>query len=316
MNGIKSCVGVIVNNLITGNQHDGIELCDGPLLNNTIIFNHKFGLDDCDGTITNNIIWGNNGGAEQLVDSFQNPNYCCIQNYTGGGTGNVAAAPLFMGGTSTGGAEFRLSQYSPCIDAGAFISSVTEDYVTEDLWGDLRPFDGTSESRGDGSDYDIGAFEFSGPLFSVSADPLEGAPPLQVVFAGEATASRGFLTAYRWLIDDVEVNSQVLIVTSSTASSSIDHTFHNPGRHETYFEVEDDLNRWYRASRPIQVWTLTPTPIATFTPTPMLTPTPPPTETPLPTRTPIASDINRDGYVDERDLFLMHQEWHQGQPPE
>ncbi|MCB9768729.1 MAG: hypothetical protein H6752_11085 [Candidatus Omnitrophica bacterium] len=55
---------------------------------------------------------------------------------------------------------------SPCIDAGAYIASVSTDY-----WGDPRGLDGTVEPRGDGSNYDIGADEFLGKeLFHLGSD--------------------------------------------------------------------------------------------------------------------------------------------------
>ena len=52
---------------------------------------------------------------------------------------------------------FRLQGDSPCIDAGRLIKE-----FTIDLGGDLRPQDGFDGIRGDGSDYDIGAFEYPG----------------------------------------------------------------------------------------------------------------------------------------------------------
>ena len=50
---------------------------------------------------------------------------------------------------------FYLVGNSPCIDAGQYI----EDLLT-DFEGDLRGCDGSSEMRGDGFDYDIGADEY------------------------------------------------------------------------------------------------------------------------------------------------------------
>ena len=50
---------------------------------------------------------------------------------------------------------------SPCIDSGVFIASVTYDFV-----GNLRGFDGSSLTLVDGSDYDIGAYEYVGSATS------------------------------------------------------------------------------------------------------------------------------------------------------
>jgi hypothetical protein len=50
--------------------------------------------------------------------------------------------------------DFHLNPNSPCIDAGTATSG-----VTVDIEGNARPTNGTNASRGDGSDYDIGAYE-------------------------------------------------------------------------------------------------------------------------------------------------------------
>jgi len=50
-----------------------------------------------------------------------------------------------------------LQSSSSCIDAGGGIIGLTQDFE-----GDPRPMDGSSEPRGDGSDYDIGADEYPG----------------------------------------------------------------------------------------------------------------------------------------------------------
>jgi hypothetical protein len=73
---------------------------------------------------------------------------------------------------------------------------------------------------------------------------------------------------------------------------------------------------------PTPTVTNTPTPTITNTATPAVTNTPTdtpaetPTITPSPTsaitQTPIPEDINKDGRVDEEDLLLLLQEWHQG----
>lgn len=307
--GLDGCSGNIYNNIVVQNQGYGIEGCEGIIVNNTVMDNKAIGLWRSVGDIANNIIWGNNHGGEQVSDIFLAPNYCCIQNYTGGGTGNIAGDPLIVGGT-----DYRLTQDSPCIDAGALVPSLTEELGQfVDFAGYVRPFNGSVESRGDGSDIDIGAYEFYSVLLRVAGEPEAGSCPLAVRFVGSATATQGALTAYRWLVDDMEVVSQFLVVSSTLLNSAMKYTFTDFGSHETRFGVQDDKQRWNYASQAIQVWTLTPTPVATSTPT--LVPTPSPTATFIPTRTPIASDINRDGYVDERDLLLMHQEWHHGEPP-
>jgi hypothetical protein len=51
--------------------------------------------------------------------------------------------------------DYHLLITSTCLDAGCLIVGLTEDFE-----GDPRPYDATSQPRGDGSDYDIGADEY------------------------------------------------------------------------------------------------------------------------------------------------------------
>jgi len=53
--------------------------------------------------------------------------------------------------------DYHLQPTSPCIDAGSYVSGLSQDYE-----GDPRPWDAIGELRGDGSDFDIGADEFIG----------------------------------------------------------------------------------------------------------------------------------------------------------
>ncbi|MDP2897092.1 MAG: right-handed parallel beta-helix repeat-containing protein [bacterium] len=107
----------IRNNVIGGNKGSGVRFCDGAIENNTIVGNGSggagAGLDNCKGTIVNCVIWGN-GSASQLVDCSV-PGYSCIEGWSGEGEGNIADDPRFVDADS---ADFRLSPFSPCIDAG------------------------------------------------------------------------------------------------------------------------------------------------------------------------------------------------------
>jgi hypothetical protein len=83
--------------------------------NNTIVYNDNEGIarsldtNFCDPNINSNIIWGN---AANLVGSFTKLNYNCIENYTGGGTGNTSTNPQLD-------AEYCLTSLSTsCIDNG------------------------------------------------------------------------------------------------------------------------------------------------------------------------------------------------------
>ncbi len=64
--------------------------------------------------------------------------------------------------------DYHLQPISPCNDAGCYIEGLTQDFE-----GDPRPWDGTGEPRGDGSDFDIGADEFTG-LWHDFASSQEG----------------------------------------------------------------------------------------------------------------------------------------------
>lgn len=140
--GIFECDGLVANNTITSNTAGhyeevlvgdrivivnfgvggGIARCDGYVRNNTVLGNHAFlgggGLSGARGDIRNGIYWFNtsNGLSRQLTDYRNVPNYCCIQNWSGGGVGNITNAPKFVNGAEF---DYRLSSDSPCVDAGA-----------------------------------------------------------------------------------------------------------------------------------------------------------------------------------------------------
>jgi len=174
----------IKNNIIMNNSGGGVRDWDGPIINNVIAFNSENyggGLYYCRGNIENNTIFGNiaqqqGGGAYEcpyikncIVWGNSAPkypqifvytsssiklevSYSCIQDWDQGGTGNISNDPQFVDAEN---GDFHLTSISPCIDAGGIIED-----VTTDIEGNQRGFNGSSEPRGDGSDYDIGAYEF------------------------------------------------------------------------------------------------------------------------------------------------------------
>jgi len=97
--------------------------------------NLKVGVN-CLGTIINSIVWENESIQVLNVD----PEYSCIQDWTGGGEENISEDPKLL---PMGDGTYRLTSDSPCIDAGKRIDDVTTDYQ-----GQLRGFDGTPEFRG------------------------------------------------------------------------------------------------------------------------------------------------------------------------
>jgi len=93
-------------------------------------------------------------------------NYSCTLPLPTNGIGNITGPPLFMDLTE---GDFRLSEDSPCIDAGANLALLDVGYTYEptDILGNSRFIDG----NGDGKvAWDIGAYEFNSfkpPRFSV-----------------------------------------------------------------------------------------------------------------------------------------------------
>ena len=162
--GLHGCAEIVQNNIIINNSAiygGGMSSCGGYNhtginRNNTVYGNSATfiggGLYSCYGDITNNILWSNTSSSDPQVGSGDIPTFSCIQDWTGGGTGNITLDPQFV---DTSGSNFHLQITSPCIDAGSNALGLSIDFE-----GDSRPTDGVTEPRGDGSDYDIGADEF------------------------------------------------------------------------------------------------------------------------------------------------------------
>jgi len=109
-------------------------------------------------TLTNSSAsWTTNKHAGRLLnpDTTQNKQFVIVSNTST--TMNVwgDVTSIAHSGDAYQIFDYHLRSDSPCIDAGCFISGLTEDFE-----GDPRPFNGTSQIRGDGSDYDIGADEY------------------------------------------------------------------------------------------------------------------------------------------------------------
>jgi YD repeat-containing protein len=115
--GVADFWGSITNCIITENTAKyyggGMNNCD-TVTNCTIVYNEALdsgGIEDCD-SITNSIIWGND--PNQLYNCPV-VTYSCIQDWTGGGTGNITYNPVFV---DFSGGDYHLDPNSPCIDAG------------------------------------------------------------------------------------------------------------------------------------------------------------------------------------------------------
>ncbi len=169
--GLSMCDGTIQCNIITGNlawkySGGGLYDCDGVIQNNTIWGNYADdkggGLCGSSATIRNCIIWQNTAASGSQLYGCPTPSYSYIQGWTGGGTANTSANPQLV---DPDNGDFHLIHTSPCIDAGCYIPGMNRDFE-----GDPRPWNGTSEPRGDGSDFDIGADEF---IFPIHCDFME-----------------------------------------------------------------------------------------------------------------------------------------------
>ncbi|MHC5183829.1 MAG: BACON domain-containing protein, partial [Planctomycetota bacterium] len=130
--GFFECHGPITNCMIMNNDcrwnGGGLSLCEGTITNCTIVYNYTEpgiseggGLAFCNGQITNCILWGNWDGiwglGGQVIGADPIITYSCIQNWTGGGTGNISGNPMFAD-PSPAPYDLHLLAGSPCIDAG------------------------------------------------------------------------------------------------------------------------------------------------------------------------------------------------------
>jgi len=212
--GIYYCTNLIQNNMIFSNSSDqyGGAISDSNLIQNNTIWgniakNNGGGLNNCSGTIRNCVIWNNSAPNNPQLNNSSQPTYSCVQNLTGGGVGNISNDPLLY---DTEMGDFHLTSDSLCIDAGMLI-----DYMTNDFEGDTRPFDGSPISRGDDSDYDIGADEYDAsppivrPDKPTNISPIDGATnvPLPITLTSSPFPSvipEDFHLATHWQIDTNE----------------------------------------------------------------------------------------------------------------
>lgn len=151
----------VYNNVIRDGLRGGIQVYTGCssclIFNNTITRNQGYGISVQAGTgavVRNNIIVDNNlanGGAVNLEDvgtaTTKSNNLCFGMGGTAGC--NVTTNPVFVAPLAD---NFQIQTTSPAKDAGFDMSASTS--VTTDLLGTTRP---------QGSQWDIGAYEFAAP---------------------------------------------------------------------------------------------------------------------------------------------------------
>jgi len=148
------------------------------VINNTVVGNSAVAGSGVSATamLIGNIIW-NNAPLDVSTDAVINMQYSIV-NGGFAGLGNLDADPLFVNSDID---DFRLQQDSPAIDNGSrgvcnnnsqftpCVDSAVWDQLLlygltldRDFRGVFRPLDGDVQGAfsGDGSDYDIGAYEF------------------------------------------------------------------------------------------------------------------------------------------------------------
>ena len=175
--GLAGCSGTIQNNIISDNSANyggGIDRCGGTIQNNTIAYNTATsdggGLRCCDGFIINCIIWGNSApNGSQIYDYCSPPFYSCIQDWTGGGRGNMAAEPRFVDPANR---NYRLQFDSPCIDNGTIYYLLGE-YNT-DIDGECRLVGASGDI---GSDEYGSSLDCDGDLLSNIDETTHGSNP-------------------------------------------------------------------------------------------------------------------------------------------
>lgn len=165
--GLYYFFGTIKNNTITGNlagkAGGGLTNCKGIIQNNTISGNSAGlwggGITNCYDTIVNCIIWDNSAPDRPQVNSCPNIKYSCIQDWTGGGEGNISDDPMFEepgywdGEDTWVEGDYHLLPWSPCVDAG----DTKRDYSGQtDIDGEARVMWGA---------VDMGADEVPEPVY-------------------------------------------------------------------------------------------------------------------------------------------------------
>jgi predicted outer membrane repeat protein len=155
---VGSQITTIYNSSFSGNAAgSGSALyTQGIFINSSIILSYTY-------NVRNSIIWGNGGTA------IANGNYAATSatnsivqgGYTG--TGNLNVDPLFVDDINH---DLRLQSGSPAINAGSNASLPAD---TRDLDGDGNiteaiPFDIVRNPRVNGTNVDMGAFEFTPPV--------------------------------------------------------------------------------------------------------------------------------------------------------
>ncbi len=172
--GVGWCTGSLRDNLIAGNHAVNGAGCSGVecnAWNNTVVHNSATNIGGgffiCEGPIVNCIAWSNTAPTGAQMAESALPENCCIQAWTGGGSGVVTDDPLFADPdgpdnkpSTLGDNDYRLQAASPCVDAGANGPLVPPGL---DLDGRLR----IARGPGGSLTVDIGAYEHRARPFAI-----------------------------------------------------------------------------------------------------------------------------------------------------
>jgi hypothetical protein len=161
------------------------------------------------------------------------------------GTNMIFTDPKFIDAAH---GDYRLAPDSPCVDSGSAMPGGTADII-----GTTRPLQGVVEPRGDGSRYDIGAYEYQ---------------PLTADILNTTAIHSGSLVAVKWRSDFVFSGSAVrielwsehgLIALLQTAwnssaqdTTSVQLPLLAPG-HTYFIRVRSDYNPQVFADAPLAV---------------------------------------------------------------
>ena len=186
-NGGGAYQSTLNNCVFTGNsvRYVGGGVCYGTLNNCTLVGNlAPSGGGAYAAALTNCILYYHTTGGNYSGGTL---NFCCTTPLPGG-SGNIAAEPLFR---DLLGGNLRLQPNSPCINLGANASAP-----------DLADLDG--RSRIVGGRVDMGAYEYHGPLYVSAASPNPLAP-----YSSWATAAQTIQEAV-----DLAVPGDEIVVTN------------------------------------------------------------------------------------------------------
>lgn len=232
--------GVLRGNAFFGNRAcffgSAMAWWHGPILNNTIAGNRseKGAVAQCRGYIENCIIWGNAvmRGESLLYECEGAVAYSCIQDWTGGGDGNIGADPRFVDPDgedddpeTAGDNDYRLLSESPCVDTGDNWALVPPGL---DLDGNLRIAFGRHSLT-----VDMGAYEFDSVPFAITQLILGNGAQFELTWNSQPgdmykVSSCADLLSGTW-IKEADVNSQ------GAATSWTDGT---PAGNEKFYRVE------------------------------------------------------------------------------